>query len=641
MRRFAVVLLAIVLVGCESSGGGFEEPGEDTYSSPAPDIVFASEGVGPTPSSDVPGSGPDASAGKPDGQRLPDGAPSPDVPGRVDAGPEDDTRPPGPDPGQLGAACESNGDCDCGYCVPSDIGHVCTCPCIDDCPEGWRCRAVDVGGADVPFICMPSLELICETAGECEAGIEEREPCGNCGERSRSCDERCQWSAWSACSGEGVCPVGAQETESCGHCATRSRTCDAECLWSEWSACADGGVCAPGDTQTEACGFCGERSKSCTDDCLWSEWGACTAQGVCAAGEVDVRACGSCGSQTSVCGADCRWGAWAGCVGEGVCTPGEANTEPCGACGERTQTCTDACTWSQWSACSGEGGCSPGEVDTQPCGDCGVTTRVCRGDCRWGPAGLCVGEGQCTPGETEEEPCGDCGTRSRQCTAGCGWTPWSSCLGEGECGAGDLRELPCGDCGTASQFCSASCEWVTGPCEDEGPCGPGDTASCENCGTKVCTSGCVWGACAIGAVDTYEENDSEGDAYTLSGIGDSDGDASFLLANVNPSSDDDWYEVHVSDDTGSQIDPWVTLSAVPSGQTYRVCVDFVCDQNGNPPSRACASVNGGSSATIELDVSGCDDNCGMFCYDNSGTMVIQVEPVTPGSCSSYRLDYGA
>ena len=30
MRRFAVVLLAIVLVGCESSGGGFEEPGEDT-----------------------------------------------------------------------------------------------------------------------------------------------------------------------------------------------------------------------------------------------------------------------------------------------------------------------------------------------------------------------------------------------------------------------------------------------------------------------------------------------------------------------------------------------------------------------------------------------------------------------------------
>lgn len=157
----------------------------------------------------------------------------------------------------------------------------------------------------------------------------------------------------------------------------------------------------------------------------------------------------------------------------------------------------------------------------------------------------------------------------------------------------------------------------------------------------MCTSACTWGACELGVVDGYEENDTEATARALPGISDADGEATYLVANVNPSFDDDWFTVHVQDEPILySINPWATLSAVPVGETYRFCVGFVCDQNGTAPTTRCYDVVGGSSRRVELDVSGCDDYCGLFCFDNGGTMVIQVDPQTAGSCTSYRVDYG-
>ncbi|HQK51289.1 MAG TPA: hypothetical protein PLK60_08885, partial [Myxococcota bacterium] len=355
--------------------------------------------------------------------------------------------------------------------------------------------------------------------------------------------------------------------------------------------------------QTEGCGNCGQRSRTCTAACGWSEWGACT--------------------------------------GEGLCTPGEVQTEGCGNCGQRSRTCTAACGWSQWGACTGEGVCAPGEVRTQSCGNCGIATAVCGSTCTWGPFGTCTGQGVCTPGAVEEQACGLCGTQSRQCTSECGWTPWSTCGNQGVCAPGATRQVSCGRCGMATETCTASCTWGgAGPCTGEGACAPGDTGSCENCGSRVCSSLCQWGTCNIGTVDAYEENDSSTAAKALPDITDNDSDARSLYANINPSYDQDWYRVHVADRTGYQIDPWVSLSQVPAGQTYQLCVHYLCDQNGNPPARQCVS-SSGATVRIDLDVSGCDDNCGIFCYDNSGTLIIQVLPVTIGSCSNYRLDYGA
>jgi len=166
--------------------------------------------------------------------------------------------------------------------------------------------------------------------------------------------------------------------------------------------------------------------------------------------------------------------------------------------------------------------------------------------------------------------------------------------------------------------------------------------ACGNCGRRTCTSQCTWGACNIGTVDQYEENDTKVTARVLPKITDHDGDATGLYANINPTKDPDWFRVHITDATGALIDPWVRLSQVPLGQTYRLCVFYECNQaSGVPPELKCIHVVGGNQETVKISVAGCDDNCGFNCYDNGGDMFMWVHAPDGGSCSSYRLDYGA
>ena len=54
-----------------------------------------------------------------------------------------------------------------------------------------------------------------------------------------------------------------------------------------------------------------------------------------------------------------------------------------------------------------------------------------------------------------------------------------------------------------------------------------------------------------------------------------------------------------------------------------------------PPAEAPMMKHGG---TVEMDAADCD--CGFWCTDNSGTLFIQVDPISSGSCTSYRVDYG-
>ncbi len=56
--------------------------------------------------------------------------------------------------------CESNSDCDSGFCVFSSEGYVCSKLCIDDCPESWMCKEVVTLG-DPVFICQPSTVNLC------------------------------------------------------------------------------------------------------------------------------------------------------------------------------------------------------------------------------------------------------------------------------------------------------------------------------------------------------------------------------------------------------------------------------------------------------------------------------------------------
>jgi hypothetical protein len=52
--------------------------------------------------------------------------------------------------------CDDNDQCNSGYCIEHLGGSVCTDTCESDssCPEGWNCKAITGGGADVTFICV-------------------------------------------------------------------------------------------------------------------------------------------------------------------------------------------------------------------------------------------------------------------------------------------------------------------------------------------------------------------------------------------------------------------------------------------------------------------------------------------------------
>jgi hypothetical protein len=225
------------------------------------------------------------------------------------------------------------------------------------------------------------------------------------------CGAGCRWGQIGACAGDGECDAGAEEEEVCGNNGRRERRCSVDtCQWSDWSACAgETAQCVPAETQERVCGRCGVESRGCQQNRTWGAWGACQGEGECRPG--GTQTCGGCGSRT--CNQLCQWGPCSG----GGCTPGE--TRPCGNCG--TERCTDQCVWS--SDCAGQGECRPGarEACGGTCG--GAGERLCELGCTWGSCSA-VGAGDCTPGEGRV--CGTCGGQT--CDPTC---LWGECSGDG------------------------------------------------------------------------------------------------------------------------------------------------------------------------------------------------------------------
>jgi MYXO-CTERM domain-containing protein len=182
----------------------------------------------------------------------------------------------------------------------------------------------------------------CETTCACSPGQTQKEGCGNCGSRTRTCTSSCQWGAWSTCSGQGVCAAGSKESGSCGNCGTRSRTCSSSCAWGSWSTCSGQGVCAPGTKESGSCGNCGTRSRSCTTSCGWGSWSTCSGQGECAPGSKDSESCGDCGTRTRQCSATCGWGSFGACAGPDPEDGNEAcDTGKLGACAAGRVRCEE------------------------------------------------------------------------------------------------------------------------------------------------------------------------------------------------------------------------------------------------------------------------------------------------------------
>src|SRR5690606_35572805 len=109
--------------GCGGDGSGDGNRGLDVGTDAAP----LTDGYGEQ----------DTASPAADTAATPDVAPAPDVP---------------IEPGGFGAPCQGNGDCDSGWCVEGAEGYLCTKQCVEECPGGYDCKAVQSGGADVAFL---------------------------------------------------------------------------------------------------------------------------------------------------------------------------------------------------------------------------------------------------------------------------------------------------------------------------------------------------------------------------------------------------------------------------------------------------------------------------------------------------------
>jgi len=62
-------------------------------------------------------------------------------------------------------SCQSHDDCEgIGMCVevsPGSGKYVCAPYCMQECPGGWECKSINVGGPDPVSLCFPPTETIC------------------------------------------------------------------------------------------------------------------------------------------------------------------------------------------------------------------------------------------------------------------------------------------------------------------------------------------------------------------------------------------------------------------------------------------------------------------------------------------------
>jgi len=222
-----------------------------------------------------------------------------------------------------------------GECVTNATTGACTdgdlCTHNDECVDGV-CEAepltCDDGDECTTDLCLPSIGCVVEFIPDCQPkGCKEGAVglCGACGQRV------CTGGVWGICQDEKTCVAGATETAPCGNCGQKTRTCNETCEWNEWNDCQGQKVCTPGQGESQACGACGSQQRNCTNDCSWGDWSNCSGQGACEPGTIGDCDQGDCDG-TKACNNNCAWETCVMepvCCGDGKCTSG---AETCNTC---------------------------------------------------------------------------------------------------------------------------------------------------------------------------------------------------------------------------------------------------------------------------------------------------------------------
>ncbi|MBR58481.1 MAG: hypothetical protein CMH54_10730, partial [Myxococcales bacterium] len=324
-----------------------------------------------------------------------------------------------PGPGDFGAPCNGNEECDSGWCVEGPDQFVCTQACLDGCPPGWNCKGIDAGGQDIVFLCLPDLVRVCNP---CAADFQC--PDGRClwidGER------RCA----TTCVEPGDCPeqyICTPETEPEGdepvsYCLPKTGSCTC-------SADFEGAVrtCWDGSGEELCYGL-----ETCNPELGWTECTASSPSGEICNGIDDN--CNQLIDDVVGLGEECsNENEYGSCIGSMQCVGGVpdlkcigtvASPETCNGLDDDCDGQTDEGFPSLYSPCvDGIGNCErPG---FHQCSDDGTGT-VCNAEAAQPEAEICDGLDNDCNGETDEKP--EWQDQGAMCTAG-----------EGACAAPGIR----------------------------------------------------------------------------------------------------------------------------------------------------------------------------------------------------------
>jgi cysteine-rich repeat protein len=254
-----------------------------------------------------------------------------------------------PGEGCFGEPCNDNSDCQSKLCVHHLGEKVCSRFCIEECPAGWSCQEILLGGTDTLFACVsdfPFLCTPCQADDDCSADWGGHEVCVSYGDSGAYCG--------GSCSPDKFCPPG----YACESTTSVLGLVSDQCKESSGSCGCTAAAIAAG------------LSTACANT---NDWGSC--QG--------FRFCEKEG--LTECKAD--WPAQEECNGKDDDCDGDVDEAPC----DDGNPCTQ-------DSCEGEAGCAYEPLDSEPCddGDACTGSDFCQqGECG-GLATSCDDGNPCT-----------------------------------------------------------------------------------------------------------------------------------------------------------------------------------------------------------------------------------------------------